>query len=363
MMRNSRRQCSGCFSGVVRLLLCKGSPQTHPSDQIGGSIELDQVQVKKDRSVQEIESKAPVSSTPNVVARLMGLDSLPETCLCAKGRNLDSVPRSRSVNFMDYLLELDLEQAQHRRVRTSVSFREPTLASQGNYDLLVLYLDKEHKSEKMEHKHRKPEVGESRNDDRKSKNRETSYAKKHKNHGNKKKVSDKQFSRFNRCQEGRVSQPVVSPGTKRAQRQCSSEKLKAKRPEKPINQKEVLVESKFMKKMKNHRATKEVQTLECSSEASCPVSVSDDSTRSKKLHSKKKPSSKATNPETAVKTFYESWKKQTVEQSIKVYKLTEEEVKESNWRVSNAESAEICAEFGQEFLDLLLYQVVEELVN
>lgn len=51
----------------------------------------------------------------------------------------------------------------------------------------------------------------------------------------------------------------------------------------------------------------------------------------------------------------------------KLCRLTEEDIKESNWIAKNALefecSEEIFTEFGQQILDLLLYQVVEELVG
>ena len=66
------------------------------------------------------------------------------------------------MNFADYLLEFDLTQAQqHRRVRTSMSFREvPTPSHQQNRDFLVVCLnDRDESTKGMRSKVRKSEVG------------------------------------------------------------------------------------------------------------------------------------------------------------------------------------------------------------
>lgn len=57
----------------------------------------------------------------------MGLDSFPNAPLGAKDTSLAALLRTRSVNSIDFLLHFDpvtKGQLQHRRVRTSVSFRE-----------------------------------------------------------------------------------------------------------------------------------------------------------------------------------------------------------------------------------------------
>lgn len=118
----------GCFSSFFKVLLCarnETSPPVYPSEN---------VEEKKDDFFDDSNS----ITTPNVVARLMGLDSLPKTKSVVKGTTLDSVPRSKSVNFVDYLLEFDQNIGNHRRVKTSSSFRE--VPSQKNY-LFVLDID------------------------------------------------------------------------------------------------------------------------------------------------------------------------------------------------------------------------------
>ncbi|XP_028761131.1 uncharacterized protein LOC114719768, partial [Neltuma alba] len=117
---------SGCFSRFFRLLLCAHStnaPPIHPSDHLPPPQTLPSLPDKS----------SPVPPTPGLVARLMGLDSLPNNPRVSIRVAPDSVPRSKSVNFIDYLLRFDPahqeQEGSHRRVRTS-SFREvPVLSS------------------------------------------------------------------------------------------------------------------------------------------------------------------------------------------------------------------------------------------
>lgn len=132
---------------------------THPS------LELDHASAphskKKTKSLvladQSYKTSSPplVSSSaqkPGIVARLMGLETLPDFTRRVDPRMKSTpgtVPRSYSVNFMDHLItgvdplgHVTLH-PHHRRVRTSVSFREvvvPRHQSQQD-DLLVLYPD------------------------------------------------------------------------------------------------------------------------------------------------------------------------------------------------------------------------------
>ena len=299
-MSHSHNSGSGCFSGIVRLLLCKGSHQTHPSDQRVEPITPEFFNhVKKDTKIGvHAKVEAPVSTTPGVVARLMGLDSLPDNNWVPRRRsNPESVPRSRSVNFMDYLLQLDLAQAQHRRVRTSVSFREvPALMNQENHDVYVLYLDDHDKKlKKMGSKQRKSE-GFSFGDQMKQKNYEERSKNKEgiitregavqmeKNRQNnnmkvstprnepKRMSSGRQFSSVGNSKGIQFSSGFAMPHKKDACRK-SRENPNARSPlKKPVNQKKVVVESKFMKRIKNRQANKDSQ-YDCSSEDSSTISI------------------------------------------------------------------------------------------
>ncbi|GKV28071.1 hypothetical protein SLEP1_g37169 [Rubroshorea leprosula] len=54
----------------------------------------------------------------------MGLESLPKKNRVLIGKSPGSVTQSRSMNFMDCLLEFDLTESKHHGVRTLVSFRK-----------------------------------------------------------------------------------------------------------------------------------------------------------------------------------------------------------------------------------------------
>ncbi|PPS18470.1 hypothetical protein GOBAR_AA02104 [Gossypium barbadense] len=133
-MRNTKSSSSGCFSAVFRRLFCSGTPETHPSVPI---IELNAVDIMAKAQVQASESG------PGIVARLMGLDTLPDNNWVCRGKTPSSVPRSKSANFMDYMLDFDLTKATHRRVKTSTSFQElprsPQLL-QHNQETIIRYV-------------------------------------------------------------------------------------------------------------------------------------------------------------------------------------------------------------------------------
>ncbi|KFK24645.1 hypothetical protein AALP_AA8G006600 [Arabis alpina] len=172
---------TGCLTAVVRRILCSGSQQTHPSDTILDSDETLQLlipyeetedpkkQIKTETEMTQtqnddvsLNTPPPPPPPPNVVAKLMGLDN-PVPGGSNRFRYFDdsgsAVTRSKSVNFMDYILrghekeeeEDDKDgQRQCRRVKASVSFREivPTSSrwssntQQKKHDFLLLYLDK-----------------------------------------------------------------------------------------------------------------------------------------------------------------------------------------------------------------------------
>lgn len=131
-MPNSGDPNSGCFSGLVRRLLCTGNLPTHPSEALNES----QFNIPKPEA--KLVARA-AESGPGVVARLMGLSSLPDANWVPNHRaRPGAVSRSKSVNFVDYLLDFDSNQAHHRRIRTSASFREVPPLNPHN-DFFVLY--------------------------------------------------------------------------------------------------------------------------------------------------------------------------------------------------------------------------------
>ncbi|KAI8559939.1 hypothetical protein RHMOL_Rhmol04G0215600 [Rhododendron molle] len=141
-MTTSQNDPSKCLSGILRQLLCTGSLPTHPSESISTEPNIITNPEKHSKLEEVIKPQAP--PTPGIVARLMGLDTLPDFNPAQNRRTLDSMLRSRSVNSVNCLAELDLTQFNHRRVRTSVSFREEnaTFLQQRESDFVVFRFEK-----------------------------------------------------------------------------------------------------------------------------------------------------------------------------------------------------------------------------
>ncbi|KAL5710236.1 hypothetical protein ACHQM5_020825 [Ranunculus cassubicifolius] len=142
---NSTTTTAARFSNILRRLLCVGRLQTHPFDSV------------KDQFFEsnlEVEEKLDNSvTTPGLVARLMGLETMPEfTSLDTTKRRL--IGRSRSVNSGDYIVES--ERQQHRRVKSSSSFRErPSFLEKEDDEFLVLSFENEIKEHERSSKQRR----------------------------------------------------------------------------------------------------------------------------------------------------------------------------------------------------------------
>lgn len=412
MADNIQSADSGCFKGLLRRLLCRGSLQTHPSDQI-----IPEPKEPDEFNEQKPEAKIEASGAPGLVARLMGLDSLPEAKWAPKGRAPESVTRSRSVNFMEYLLELNVAQAhQHRRVRTSVSFREvPTMSRQQNQDSFVLYLGEEDEEDEknMGLKVRKGKASADFGGMKKKKKEEKIKSKKKENEGTSKKVSKfideprrvsvKRSAKIKNCKGAKdfgAVLPAKNCGNKESE---AALKTKKKGPVKPMHQKEVPAKGKISNKSKHQLLIEEVKPAECSSENSSPVSVLDvsdfsifddtqlsDEKRCMELNSKRKSSPMTANCDypfscsartlsyhdldqlrVIKKKENESMDNQMVdyyaELATKIHKVTEEAIMQSNWvpeKVLNFEDLEeLCMELGQHILAILLQQMTVELVG
>ncbi|VFQ84342.1 unnamed protein product [Cuscuta campestris] len=124
-----------CFSGMLTLFLCRKSLPTHPSDQLPDP---------DSNNPLSVDRESPMKSTttsPGIVARLMGLESMPDLS-AQRSRSFGSFLKSRSVNFIDFSPQTLTGEAQHRRVRTSVSFREAVRSSDREKpDFLILCFD------------------------------------------------------------------------------------------------------------------------------------------------------------------------------------------------------------------------------
>ncbi|KAL6278149.1 hypothetical protein ACE6H2_021750 [Prunus campanulata] len=418
---SSVNQSSGCFNGVLRRLLCSGSVPTHPTDQIAESYTT-QLTLLPEKPNPDLKIQSSASSvTPGIVARLMGLDSLPKTNWVSKGRAPDLVSRSRSVSFADYLVDLDLAdqdlQHHHRRVRTSVSFREvpAALNHQKSPDFLLVYLDNVDKSKEIGSKVKKSETGfgelkqgrkEQRSRNKENSKRESDEIMKQKKK-KEKMVAIKQNKKISKLKDeprrecGAQSSKSkglgysVSPNKKTSYKNGGAANFKESSDRhqlKKTTQKKKAVEEPRIKKTNHrHAFAKEKEAAGFhGSENTSPVSVLDIDemliqheawlsgySMPMDLNSNMKSSPKApciADPEvrTARRKDFEPIKDEDTRDyaellASKIQRWTEEDLKESNWVTKNVAGfegyEEICMEFEGLILDMLLHQAIDEFVQ
>lgn len=143
------------LAGLLRKLLCFNSLPTNPADQLNDtgfdSGELDNFVC--------LETEAKVgdnTANPGIVARLMGLESMPQNDSAKNQMTPNRIARCRSMNY-DSRRE---NESQNRRVKTSLSFRElPTFLELENDDFLVLSFESEVESKETRSKATRSEMG------------------------------------------------------------------------------------------------------------------------------------------------------------------------------------------------------------
>lgn len=418
---SSVNQSSGCFNGVLRRLLCSGSVPTHPTDQIAEPYTT-QLTLLPGKPNPDLKIQSSASSvTPGIVARLMGLDSLPETNWVSKGRAPDLVSRSRSVSFADYLMDFDLadqdRQHHHRRVRTSVSFREvpAALNHQKSPDFLLVYLDNVDKSKEIGSKVKKSEMGfgelkqgkkEQRSRNKENSKRESDEIMKQKKK-KEKMVAIKQNKKISKLKDeprrecGAQSSKSkglgysVSPNKKTSYKNGGAANFKESSDrhqlKKTTQKKKAVGEPRIKKTNHQHAFAKEKEAAGFHGlENTSPVSVLciDDMLIQHEawisgysmpvdLNSNMKSSPKApyiADPEvrTARRKDFEPIKDEDTRDyaellASKIQRWTEEDLKESNWVAKNVSGfegyEEICLGFEGLILDMLLQQAIDEFVQ
>ncbi|KAK7390371.1 hypothetical protein VNO78_25676 [Psophocarpus tetragonolobus] len=413
-MAKPERPQQGCFPSLLRVLLCATngtSPPVHPSDHFTESEEKENEHSTKEAMVVNDGS----STTPGVVARLMGLDSLPKTKFVVKCGTPDSAPRSRSVNFVDYLLEFDTSNVNHRRVKTSSSFREvPSLLhnqkGNNNNNLFVFCMDgnidNNNMSEDQELRRLQSELGELRQRKRqgsKSKGSERVSVKRERDQGKNKKISklkneprrvpSSKHGSKSRNHEAKDFSSVSSSSSKcsscsnRHNGATSRSRLNTSLPNK--HKKELFVKPKKRNNMRSQQSLLNVGS-ECSLENHSPVSVVDSNDYpflygtdfldgQSSIASKSKwesPSllsldhdiedSASTNKD---HTFIDVNKEAEYysELMLKLRTITEQDIRESDCTSKNIHESEsfrdICFMFEHKIFDHLLYEVVNEVLE
>ncbi|XP_011077545.1 uncharacterized protein LOC105161533 [Sesamum indicum] len=367
MATSANAASTKCYSGILRRLLCSGSLPTHPSDQLVESSTRETGDQKAEKSLTPVENvKQAAVSSPGVVARLMGLDSLPNTPLAPKEATLGSFFRSRSVNSIDFLSHFDPIRKghhQHRRVRTSVSFcdgRDDETTS------VVLYLEEVDETAEYQQElviRRRPNVN-------------CQKGKKTEKVLHEKRVAKKPSKKLEMEEERRS----VGKATTSQKKEIQGRKRLSSEERRPIfksvnNSKEELMGSKCMKKRKNKmhsgcslkkvhpegsvparkvRSRKHQPSQVANSESPYSSSAHSDDGEVRAIITGKNPR-KVSNKESC---YY----KRMVEE---ICSPTDDNVKE-NWMhgvmMKFEDFEEICQQFGQEILELLLEQLVDELL-
>ncbi|CAO2820116.1 unnamed protein product [Amaranthus hypochondriacus] len=113
---------SSCFTAFFKRFICTTNPiPTHPIPTTHHI--LPQKPIKIDPFTHHSSTISDTNNNnPGIIARLMGLDSLPNN---QKNTTLDSLFRSKSLNSIHFIPDFDpTRNTFHRRARTSASFHE-----------------------------------------------------------------------------------------------------------------------------------------------------------------------------------------------------------------------------------------------
>ncbi|XP_072959399.1 uncharacterized protein [Typha angustifolia] len=143
---NANEATSGCVSGILRRLLCSSFHSGCGDEGNGVKFVIQREQT----------AELKPSQSPNIVARLMGLDSMPTF----PAPPLDAIGRSKSTNSIESWAGFLGERSHLSPLRTSTSFREvPTFLRQENEEFLLLSFAPDGKGDNFPSNSRKSEMG------------------------------------------------------------------------------------------------------------------------------------------------------------------------------------------------------------
>ncbi|KAI4318196.1 hypothetical protein L6164_025993 [Bauhinia variegata] len=294
-MCSSKSATAGCLSAILRRILCSGGLPTHPSDQIREFDSAASDRDKKFKAQKKVEDAAATvnacSNTPGIVARLMGLDSMVER-ETPSSSSASSLSRSRSMNSVDYLGESNSIRGLHRRVKSTLSFREvPPFVELENENFFILSFENVRESKEFRSKGKKTEMSSS---GLKQKRMERQKMKEHsrENVSQEKILNEKEKLRRRVCEKsprnvpGNVSKLREITNTVSRFRISSENKYfnseagKLSPSSKSIKHKEILNGEKLKSRKKKEKkktscSTKKKTELDCNLQESSPVSVLD----------------------------------------------------------------------------------------
>lgn len=396
---NDPAAAAGCLPGILRRFPCGSLRSRNSGEGEGG--EADEIDAAFGQEFKfEAQKTMP---SPGIVARLMGLESMPV-------HPSELIGRTRSTNSLESWPGFLSERCQSPQVRTSVSFREvPTYLRQENEDFLLLNFASDDREEKMasngmrrgkgfrEMKERKSEDMD-RNEEKKKKKK--NKRDEHHQHCHKKDAPQKNQDEVmvsSICSRKKDVRGKVCRGSK------ADDLIKPmKRIEMPI-----MLDKSGVAKKKLENAREKVEQ-ECSSQDSSPVSVldlayndddccintkspsPDEEKQTKQQSSRKKLSSNFENanglsPNIGLVTFSRDGGMSSLDKECKIPRkperpcsnlldiwgnicgLAEEDLKNSAWISKEMRRSEgvanIAADLGLEILDLLLCEAACEFSN
>ncbi|XP_061374703.1 uncharacterized protein LOC133316919 [Gastrolobium bilobum] len=409
-MCNSKSTTSGCLTAILRKILCSCGLPTDPSDQKRELDSSNSIVSGKDQNLkakQNAEAAITTTTTtappPGIVARLMGLESMGEIPYASTPNSLS---RSRSMNSLDHLGECNGLQGPHKRVNSTLSFREApnNFLLLKNENFLVLSFETEGESREFKSNGRKREMGSAELKQKvpkergvlKENKREKVYDEKILIQKRKlsKRVSD--MSCGNVGNDGKKLQEITNisyPFKATSKKKCSdSEAVKLLQPK---NSKEAVIGEKLKRRKKKTSCYSEKKTeTECKSEDSSPVSVLEferEACGTVGLSSRRKLSPELENDqhfnlrsdsnlmieenkvkETESNKCEGSKKKEKHSQEYihnwgEVSKLVKDELVGSNkihaWMNKQGDLGSISADFESEIFDQLLNELIDQLVG
>ncbi|KAF5191002.1 hypothetical protein FRX31_019411 [Thalictrum thalictroides] len=366
------------FSTVLRRFLCSGSLRAHPFDCVkhvdGIAVESDHLEI-----VEKLEQGSVM--TPGIVARLMGLETMPEF------NSKDSIGRSRSVNSVDFWSEFDQNQSQHRRVKSSLSFREmPSFLEEEDDKFFVLSFENVRKT-----KAKKPEKNSAELKQRRVSGNKNKENRRDKKMEGKKVDSRKNCSNRTTLNNSNIDKMNHSSSNSSHHKKDHTQPHASTKPRNPLDGiKLLLVETKSKCTTKETENSSPVSVLDLIGYTSESESLlSEEDLRLKGLNSRRKLSSELANSENHSSNYSHNVVTEVAESLIssKVAKstrmdchtedylelwgqicmLTEEDSKTSNWitrEISKMEDFEaIRMEYSVQIVDQLLHELVVEMAN
>lgn len=338
---NTDKASTGCLSGLVRRLLCKNLPHSalhRTTEEYAAGIDQ--------------EPKKPPPS-PNLVARLMGLDSMP----VHPYNPTESFVRSRSTNSIDgwngFLSGHKNWAARHR---TSHSFREePTFLRKENDEFLVLSFTPDEKGEevrpsapsaakaKIDSAERIAEEATrlKRNERPQIEGKENAIAKSQSRGKIKKEVSALREPKRSTSSKRRSSTSAV---LKRTESECSSQNSSPA----SVLDFQPEIDSKYVTDQEDEKPKREKPRRMLS------AGLKSDSYPSPKTEDERSSSAHAENKQ---QSFVDAW--------VQICRLAAEEVKRSHWGFreiwKSDDNEQITTMLGLEILDSLLNEVLLEL--